>query len=106
MAPVSALHETPQQIRHTAHPLIQNGGWHFSSIGGPEAVALKMSSYSHQEPEVQKFNSSEHLRQCFERRLGIFCGDQMKVVSVDETFPRFVRENVQVLIDKGLIAKF
>ena len=40
---------TGSQIRATNYPSIPNGGWHFSYLGGVEAVRTKLVSFAHTE---------------------------------------------------------
>lgn len=41
--------KTFKHWRATHTNVLPNGGWHFTSIGGPEAVRHKLDSYDHQE---------------------------------------------------------
>lgn len=41
------------QIRQKSPPIIENGGWHFSNMGGLEEVKRKLESYDHQEVNTE-----------------------------------------------------
>ena len=41
--------KTFKHWRATHTNILPNGGWHFTSVGGPEAVRHKLDSYDHQE---------------------------------------------------------
>jgi beta-1,4-mannosyl-glycoprotein beta-1,4-N-acetylglucosaminyltransferase len=50
------LNYTPQQLRDSkTDKVIQNGGWHFSSLGGIETIKYKIKAYSHQEYNNEKY---------------------------------------------------
>jgi beta-1,4-mannosyl-glycoprotein beta-1,4-N-acetylglucosaminyltransferase len=59
IAPYSLVKErTPCGIRYPPAedvPLVENGGWHFSMMGGAEAIQSKLVSYSHQEYNSPEF---------------------------------------------------
>jgi beta-1,4-mannosyl-glycoprotein beta-1,4-N-acetylglucosaminyltransferase len=43
------------QIRYTfGHPIVKNGGWHFSYMGGPDQVVEKIESFAHQEYSIPR----------------------------------------------------
>jgi beta-1,4-mannosyl-glycoprotein beta-1,4-N-acetylglucosaminyltransferase len=47
---------TPQNIRMGKNNgVIKNGGWHFSWLGGYEAIKYKIKSFSHQELDNEKY---------------------------------------------------
>jgi beta-1,4-mannosyl-glycoprotein beta-1,4-N-acetylglucosaminyltransferase len=83
-----------EAIRHTNCPSIPNGGWHFSYIGGPQAVREKLESFSHTELDYNEFKSSSRLK--FLHATGAdICGrndHRWTFVPLDESFPRCVRE--------------
>lgn len=65
----------PQAVR-LARPIAEGGrtrpvefdgpfaGWHFSSFGGPAAMADKLRLWSHCEPHYARFAEPEHLARC------------------------------------------
>jgi beta-1,4-mannosyl-glycoprotein beta-1,4-N-acetylglucosaminyltransferase len=46
---VKSMNYSYQDIRMTAHPVIQKGGWHLSYFGSAEFIANKIKNFSHQE---------------------------------------------------------
>ena len=50
-------------------PLIPNAGWHFSYLGGVQAIIEKIESFSHQELNNEKTKNSVNIEKCI--RLGI-----------------------------------
>ena len=87
--------KSPQEIRNiarTAAAPVINAGWHFSSLGGIETYKEKIENYSHgyDSPQVpydpwRAFVNTQPL------------------VPIDQTFPRFVVENIPYLTELGLI---
>jgi hypothetical protein len=69
---------------------IQNGGWHFSYLGGLEAVSKKIQAYSHQE-----LNTAENTNLCnIEKRMQrAFESHRLIGVELDETYPVFLSRN-------------
>jgi beta-1,4-mannosyl-glycoprotein beta-1,4-N-acetylglucosaminyltransferase len=73
--------------------VIENGGWHFTYLGGEERIKQKIESFSHQEynnPNV-KNNISNSLNQ----NIDIFGRNkQFKVFDLtEENFPKYIVEN-------------
>jgi hypothetical protein len=88
---------TPQEARGTRFglPWIPNAGWHFSYLGNETKIREKIDAFSHQELNTPEFTDPRKLtarvhgaRDLFERP-----GYRWEFVPLDETFPRFVREN-------------
>jgi beta-1,4-mannosyl-glycoprotein beta-1,4-N-acetylglucosaminyltransferase len=54
----------PDNIRNTVcrGTVIENGGWHFSYMGGIENIQLKISSFAHTELDNDIFNNAEYLK--------------------------------------------
>ena len=74
---------------------IPDAGWHFSYLGGIDAIIKKIQSFSHQE-----FNTPEYTdKKLLSKR--IFSGQDLfkrtnhfyKTVDLDESFPKYIREN-------------
>lgn len=84
---------TPQQIRkHPTEQIIENGGWEFSSLGDPEHVYKKLTSFAHDEfdwmitPDYvrQKMNAGKDL---LGRNI------EHTVVEIDDTYPEAIKRN-------------
>lgn len=73
LATVGAIKQTPGGLSHLrVHepmPVIHNGGWHFSYLGGAERVSQKINAAAHSETNRPEINNLVHLKQCVE--LGI-----------------------------------
>ena len=101
-------------------PSIRDCGWHFSYLGGVEAIAKKIQAFAHQEVNTEEFNNTSHLLACINRGvdylnrvdyewafrpLDYYPPDLAKIMS---QFPSLVRSNLldlQVLSDDAVKLK-
>ena len=71
---------------------IQDGGWHFSFMGGPEKVKLKIESYSAQEMNnphvIQSINNN------VENGIDPFFRGFLSKVDVDNSYPKYIINNI------------
>ena len=101
-----ARNMTPCQIRYTeAQNKIQNGGWHFTFLGGAEKIREKITSYAHQE-----YNTPEYLdgiEDALETGKDIFKreGVTKTAIPIDNSFPKFVQDNIDWYTNKGYVRK-
>ena len=85
---------TPNQIRFIKGRLLENGGWHFSYLGGIERVMHKIDSYAHQEHNNDRFNTVANIGRAVETgtdHMGL--GFKFQAVELDDTFPRYILDN-------------
>ncbi|KIN73334.1 glycosyltransferase family 17 protein [Sulfitobacter guttiformis] len=82
--------------------LVPDAGWHFTWLGGAEAVALKGSSIAVHSSLPQ----GEKSTQWADARMKALLGDASgyTVMKIDESFPSFVRENPDIF-DKNILRK-
>lgn len=45
-------------------PSIEKCGWHFSYLGGVDAIVAKLNAFAHQEVNTPEVNNAEHLLKC------------------------------------------
>jgi beta-1,4-mannosyl-glycoprotein beta-1,4-N-acetylglucosaminyltransferase len=77
--------------------VVKNAGWHFTSMGGKEALVKKLHSWSHfYDSNIQEFlhNFPEEYKKALA---------QTERVELDATFPRYILENKTLMHEKGLI---
>ena len=63
--PQTQRYHTPQEIRDyrwVTDRVYSRGGWHFSYLGGVDAIIDKISSFSHTEFDTEKFKNRERIR--------------------------------------------
>ena len=71
----------------------RDAGWHFSYMGGIDAVVEKLNAYHHVHPDGYKERS--YLAQCFAegRSYDPTDPDQMELRSIDNSFPSYLHRN-------------
>lgn len=81
------------QLRAQDNFEFENGGWHFSFMGGPERVKTKIKSYSHQE-----LNTSYILNNIdsnIEKGLDPFFRGSLTKVEIDDSYPSYIINNLE-----------
>lgn len=66
-----------------------DGGWHFTSLGGAEAMERKMRAYSHVELDVPYFRDRRRLDVTYAS------SDEMHWLPLDDRFPAALREDAR-----------
>jgi beta-1,4-mannosyl-glycoprotein beta-1,4-N-acetylglucosaminyltransferase len=81
-------------VRHTEFPVLPNGGWHFSFVGGPQRVVAKLEAYSHQELNQGRFKSPKYLDIVMGLGIDLFGRNGMSwnFCPVDDRFPKALKE--------------
>jgi glycosyl transferase family 17 len=79
---------------------IDNGGWHFSYIGGEEFIVDKLRSFSHQELDLTRY-TPDHWREALRRlREGqptnLINVTDWIAVEIDDSFPEALRNNREI----------
>lgn len=64
-------------------------GWHFSWLGGPEAMRAKVHSFSH--PEYAK-NIDAHADFIYRDKVNPVTGERLLETVIDHTFPKFMQD--------------
>lgn len=72
---------------------IPNGGWHFSFMGGPEKVKIKINSYSARDMGTK--NVIDNIQNNIENNIDPFFRGKLIQVPIDETFPKYLLENIE-----------
>lgn len=66
---------SPQDVRNhrggEPHS-VENGGWHYSFLGGAERIMLKLKSFSEQQVNTSDVNNAENILRCLETGDDIF----------------------------------
>jgi hypothetical protein len=83
------------QALGTEDIFIDQGGWHFSYLGGVDRIKLKIHSFAHAEYDSPEFLESERLLQIIERGEDLYGrkDQQYKFVPLDHTFPHHLLEH-------------
>ena len=84
--------------------IINNAGWHFSYLGGIESIINKLESFSHQELNTEDIKNKDRLAKILEQGLDLFGRDiKYNFVDVDDTYPKYIKNNIEWFKDKGWI---
>ena len=89
---------TPTKIRFIRDfPVIKNGGWHFSYLGGIDRIKYKIQSFAHQELNTPGFNADALIEEKIRRGLDLFDRKDLRYlpVKLDASFPRYIVENAE-----------
>lgn len=85
-------HSIPSDIRNGGRDFcLYFAGWHMSFLGGVEKMKEKLFAYAHTEsltPEL--LNNLEYK---YETGQSLWASDFWKFVKIDESFPKYLREN-------------
>jgi beta-1,4-mannosyl-glycoprotein beta-1,4-N-acetylglucosaminyltransferase len=88
------LYPNATALRHAQLPLLHNGGWHFSFIGGHQRVTAKLEAYAHQDLNQSRFKDPKYLAVVMGLGIDLFGRNDMhwSFCPLDERFPKAVRE--------------
>lgn len=79
--------------KHSKGKVIRGGGWHFSSLGGKDAIIEKIKAYAHIEHNTDEIISN--LDDCL--MTGKHFGNnfqQFERVRIDKSYPKFILNNM------------
>lgn len=83
---------------------IRDGGWHFGYLGGVNAIKDKIRAFAHQEfNNYAVFSKIESKLANLED--GISRQYQYEVVPIDESYPKYIRDNIEKYDEMGWIYK-
>lgn len=70
---------------------LDNGGWHFSFMGGKEMVEKKLNSYSAR--DLVKPNVLQSIEDNIKNNVDPFFRGNLSLVEIDDTYPRYIVDN-------------
>jgi beta-1,4-mannosyl-glycoprotein beta-1,4-N-acetylglucosaminyltransferase len=90
---IDDMRESTENISLISGPIVENGGWHFTSCGDSNFIKNKISSYSHTEYD------NEYIKDNIENNVNLnndifFRNKQYTVVDIDNTFPQYLIDNL------------
>jgi beta-1,4-mannosyl-glycoprotein beta-1,4-N-acetylglucosaminyltransferase len=75
---------------------IDNGGWHFSFLGGAEMIIKKLEAFAHSEYNKQELKDTKKIEEAILNGKDIFGRDfKYRFVPIDRSFPLYIQENKQ-----------
>lgn len=83
------------------HTVVENGGWHFSYLGGVDKVIAKIESLSHSEVNKDEYKDPERIKELIASGKDLFGRDnlQYQFVPLDKTFPQYILNNQEKYAD-------
>jgi len=98
--------ETASQIRsNNNRPVIEEGGWHFTGLGGVEAILKKLDAFSHIEYNTNHFRNKELLEIKIKNGWDIY--DRIGAIAtywdINDIFPKYIIDNKEKLTVTGYI---
>jgi beta-1,4-mannosyl-glycoprotein beta-1,4-N-acetylglucosaminyltransferase len=72
---------------------IENGGWHFSSLGDAEFISNKLKSFSHAELNVPQYTDIENIERRMKNLTDLLDRSTFSLEEVDDTWPEAVKNN-------------
>lgn len=83
-----------QIARQSGYKIVENGGWHFTSMGGVERILDKIKSFSHQEFNHTDFLDPHHVSDAINQGKALFDqSEKLKFVALDDSYPRYLLEH-------------
>lgn len=89
--------KTPQGLRDRKDifPMVKNGGWHFSNMGGLKVFVQKLESFSHAEADLPANKNPDAILSGVRANL--------KLVPLDSSFPLFIQERIEYFKSRNFI---
>ena len=85
-----------KQIVGTKDVFIDEGGWHFSYLGGIDRVRQKIKAFAHSEYDSDKFLNPINLLERIQNSEDIFGRKyNYRFVPIDASFPRYLQLNIE-----------
>ena len=74
--------------------IVNNGGWHFNNLFSPKEISIKLKTFAHQEFAIDDFSNPKIIQSKIKKLEDLFARKhKFKVVSIDESFPKFIKMN-------------
>jgi len=87
-------YSTADEIRYSGYKVVENGGWHFTYMGGADRVRQKLEAYAHQENNLPQHTDAQAIDTVINRGESLFNkGGRLQFVPLDDSFPRYLLEN-------------
>jgi len=82
-------------VRHQRCPVLDQGGWHFSFLGGCPQIAAKLEAYAHQDLNLSRYKDPRYIEQVTSLGIDLFGrgGMRFNFWPIDERFPASVIAN-------------
>jgi beta-1,4-mannosyl-glycoprotein beta-1,4-N-acetylglucosaminyltransferase len=86
---------TPTKIRFVENvKMISNAGWHFSYLGGVDAIIDKIARVCHLEFTLDKYKDRKRLMEAMELGKDLYGrGDRFFGIEIDDSYPLYIKKN-------------
>ena len=77
--------------------VVNDAGWHFSYLGGPEKIAYKIESFSHSEFDNDNIKNRDRIKDRVNKGIDLFDrpGRPRQIYTqIDKSFPEYLRSNI------------
>ena len=83
-----------EEMRHSGYKIVEDGGWHFSFMGGVERIREKLAAYAHQERNLPQYTDPQVISERINRGTPLGGLDsELRFVPLDDSYPRYVLEH-------------
>jgi beta-1,4-mannosyl-glycoprotein beta-1,4-N-acetylglucosaminyltransferase len=73
---------------------VENGGWHFSFLGGVQMIIRKLEAFAHAEYNKEQYKDPKKIEEALDEGRDIFGRDfKYTFVPLDNTFPAYILSN-------------
>jgi beta-1,4-mannosyl-glycoprotein beta-1,4-N-acetylglucosaminyltransferase len=73
---------------------VEDGGWHFSYLGGVQAIIKKLEAFAHTEYNTSEYKNAASIEAAINSGKDIFGRDfQYKFVPLDNSYPEYIVVN-------------
>ena len=78
--------------------IIKDGGWHFAYLHTAENISRKIKSFAHGEFNKKNLTDEKEIQKRIENKEDVFNrGYDLKKIDIDESYPDYIRQNLELL---------
>jgi len=91
------FNSNPQILREIRdkQQTINDGGWHFSYLGGYNKIIKKLSSFAHTEYNTSKYKNKKFILNKIETGKNLFNDKKINYITIDSTYPNWILKNTK-----------
>jgi len=86
------FYKFPERISVPKLEIVKNAGWHFNNLLSEDQIMEKIKNSSH--TELSRKLSLERASYHYRNACDVWTGEEYKIVQIDMSFPKCVRENL------------
>lgn len=74
--------------------VVEEGGWHFSYLGGTKKIIQKLEAYAHTEFNADYYKDEKRVEEIISQGKDLFdTQTSFKFIELDDTMPRYIQQN-------------